>query len=78
MQEWLSRQEAALYLGFSLDKIDRLREDGELTTYRATGTSRAVRLKRSELDSLMQPDEIAPTPAGEIRARVRTRRYAAS
>lgn len=59
---WLTRQEAALYMAVSLDKIDRLREEGSITTYRASGTSRSVRLKKTELDDLMVPE----TPAGEI------------
>lgn len=53
---WLSRAEAADYLGVSQDVIDRLRATGHLRTYRATGTSRVVRLNVKELDNLMMPD----------------------
>jgi len=62
-QEWLSRKEAAQYLGVSADTVDRLATRGTITKYRNPETG-MVRLRKSELDDAFQP----VLPVGEIRS----------
>lgn len=53
MTEWITRQQAAEMIGVSTQTIDARRHDGSLP-YRKTG--RLVRLRRTDVEALLQPE----------------------
>lgn len=50
---WLTRDEAAAYVGCEKRTLDRYIADGTLVAYKLG--PRAIRIKRSDLDAIMQP-----------------------
>lgn len=61
-----SREEAATYLGVSVDTIDRLRADGRLTAFRAGG--RLIRFARFELDDFMRRECLTASSTSSSRS----------
>lgn len=55
-QTWLTRTEAAARAGVDVRTVDRWLETKRLTRYRA-GPRGAVRIRASELDTLLEPME---------------------
>lgn len=51
---WLTRKEAAAYLGMSVDTLDRYREEGFITTYRLPYGD--PRFDPNELDEFLRAD----------------------
>lgn len=59
---WLSRPNAARYLGISTDTLDKRVEEGTLTPFQMRNSTRSY-FRVSDLDEAMQPVE-SPAPSG--------------
>lgn len=62
--EWLSRPNAARYLGISTDTLDKRVEDGTLTPFQMGNSTRSY-FRVSDLDEAMHPIEW-PAPSGGV------------
>lgn len=60
--QWLSKEEAADYLGVSLFTIERYARDGKLPRYRLVG-GKNTRYKREDVEALIVADP--PHPQGD-------------
>ena len=53
---WVSRAEAAAYLGVGTPALDRYVREGKLARYKVAGTQ-TVRFRRSDVEAMITPDE---------------------
>lgn len=54
---WMTREEVAEHLRIDVRTVDRWAETGRLTRHRLEGTRKGTRFRRTEVESLVRPDD---------------------
>jgi excisionase family DNA binding protein len=57
IQEWLSLRDAAAYIGISLSSLRTLIKQKRLQSYHLAWSPRSIRIKKADMDSLMEPEK---------------------